>query len=290
MNQVALHSTTSAAARVTLVDGEPMADSLDIAAQFEKRHDHVLRSIDGLLALGQDLGPARFVAATYEVQVLPNSGEQGRGSTRTHRCYRMNEQAFALVVMGFTGAKALRWKVAYSGAFKAMAEEIRRRQAPAFDPNDPASLRAVLLGYTEKLLAAEARAEASEQALVVSEAVIEEQRPKVEAFQAFLDDEGMCNLRTAARAIDAPCMLFIKWMEDRGYVIRENGDLQPSAAMRRDGYLKLRLKPDAVGKLRGQAMVTRGGLEWLRQRWSVGPGKVLALQAALADRQGRLAI
>ncbi|OAS23954.1 phage antirepressor KilAC domain-containing protein [Methylobacterium platani] len=128
------------------------------------------------------------------------------------------------------------------------------------------------------------------QGRIAAEATVKEQRPMVEAFEAFLDDRGMCNLRTAARAIDAPSQLFIDWLKDRRYVIRENGDLPPAAQMRKDGYMKLRAAPDANGKLRNQAMVTRAGLEWLRQRWHVGPGRVLALQAAQAQRQGRLDI
>lgn len=58
----------------------------------------------------------------------------------------------------------------------------------------------------------------------------------------------------------------------------------------RTNGIKLRTGPDANGKLRGQALVTRGGLFWLQQRWHVGPGRVLALQAAQAQRQGRLDI
>ncbi|KQO61757.1 hypothetical protein ASF20_09815 [Methylobacterium sp. Leaf88] len=152
---------------------------------------------------------------------------------------------------------------------------------PAFDPNDPASLRMVLLGYTEQVIALKAENLEIRQELAVA-------APMVDAFHAFLDDDGLCNLRTAARFCEAPGQLFIDWMKDKGYVIRENGDLQPAAAMRRDGYIKLRAKPDANGKLRGQALVTRGGLNWLRQRWVVGPGKVLALQAAVAAKQASL--
>ncbi|WP_279356731.1 phage antirepressor KilAC domain-containing protein [Methylobacterium indicum] len=171
--------------------------------------------------------------------------------------------------------------------------------APPADPSPPPACMSHDRsgGYSEQLIAAKAEVAETRQALVVTEkrvsfaeAVIEEVKPKVDAFHAFLSDDGLCNLRTAARAYDAPSQLFVDWLKDRGYVFREKGDLQPSAGMRRDGYMKLRAGPDAVGKLRNQAMVTRSGLFWLRQRWHVGPGRVLALQAAQAQRQGRLDI
>ncbi|MBE7246986.1 MAG: phage antirepressor KilAC domain-containing protein [Actinomycetospora chiangmaiensis] len=143
---------------------------------------------------------------------------------------------------------------------------------------DPHAVLALVAHHAQGRIVAEQRAEAAE-------AAVEAQRPLVDAYHAFLDDEGLCNLRTAARYCEASSHLFINWLQDKGYVIREDGDLQPSAAMRRDGYMKLRARPNDNGKVRGQAMVTRGDLNWLRQRWAVGPGKVLVLQAAIAAKQ-----
>lgn len=258
MNQAVSISTTTALPVVTLVDGKPVVDSRDVAARFGKRHGDVLRSIDLLLATA----PAceRNFASTSGPTPMPNGG------ARDERFFLVDRDGFALLAMGFTGSKAMAWKLDYIAAFNLMEEELRRRQAPAVDLNDPASLRTLLLGYSEQLIAAKAEVAETRQALVVTEkraafaeAVIEEVKPKVDAFHAFLSDDGLCNLRTAARACDAPSQLFIDWLQDKGYVFRENGDLQPSAAMRRDGYMKLRAGPDAVGKLRNQAMVTRGG-------------------------------
>ena len=138
--------------------------------------------------------------------------------------------------MGFTGERAFQWKLDYIEAFNRMEATLRQPQAQPFDPNDPAALRTLLIGYSERLLLARAETAEVKQELTVVQAVVEEQRPMVDAYLAFLDDDGLCNLRTAARAVDAPCMLFLRWMEERKYVIRENGgELQPAAAMRRDG-------------------------------------------------------
>ena len=280
MHQAAHALTTTTAPRplVSLAAGQPVVDSQDVARQFGRPHKSVLASIDIMLARRPDLLGQKFLPEFAPVAT-------GNGGVREVRSYLLNRDGFSLLVMGFTGERALQWKLDYIEAFNAMEAELRSRQAPAaFDPNDPASLRHLLIGYSEALISARAEVVETRQALVVAETVIEDAKPKIEAYEAFLDDAGLCNLRTAARAVDAPNDLFLDWIKDRRYVIRENGDLQPAAAMRRDGYMKLRLTPDNVGKLRGQAMVTRAGLEWLRQRWAVGPGKVLALQAALADR------
>lgn len=274
---------------LNVFDGEPMADSRDIALRFGKRHDHVLRGIDNLLASGEDLRPARFVEATYEIEVLPNSGEQGRGHIRTHRCIRMNETAFALVVMGFTGPKALRWKVAYSGAFKAMADEIRRRQAPAIDLDDNAVLRRLLLGRIERIEALEAKVEETVHALAIASQVIEQDAPKIEAYETLMHDRGECNLANACRLIGAEQKPFFRWLRDGNYVFDQGDSTLPNAEYRKAGQFRVRLVDLGYGRYREQTLVTRQGLVWLRHRWQAHLLRK-AKEAAAARIQGELGI
>jgi prophage antirepressor-like protein len=124
--------------------------------------------------------------------------------------------------------------------------------------------------------------------LATVEAVVEEQRPMVDAYHAFLDDEGLCCLSTAASAIDAPQSLFFAWMRERGFLFDRDGYPQARADLRKDGYFKLRTVAGEYHRMKGQTMVTRAGLVWLRHRWLAGPGKVLALQAAVAAKQASL--
>ncbi len=281
MSEAAQNRNTSLAPSpvVDVIDGAAVADTRDIAAFFNKSHKAVLVAVRTAVVRRPELLGRKIVPMFDAVEI-------GNGASREVLAYRLDRDAFSLIVMGFTGERAFQWKVDYIEAFNRMEERLRQTQAQPFDPNDPAALRHLLIGYSEQLLLARAETAEVKRELVVVQAVVEEQQPKVDAYHAFLDDEGLCNLRTAARFCDAASQLFIDWMKDKGYVIRENGDLQPSAGMRRDGYMKLRARPDANGKMRGQALVTRAGLGWLRQRWSVGPGKVIALQAAVAARQG----
>lgn len=281
MNQVTLTHTTAVAPVVTLIDGLPWAHTRDIADFFDRSHKAVLVAVKTALARAPEMHGHKIVPMVSDVEV-------GNGATREVDAYRLDRDAFSLIVMGFTGERAFRWKLSYIDAFNRMEAEIRRRDAPDMDDNG--TLRRLLLAKMDKVDELVAVVAEKTTALVLVSAVVEEQRPMVEAYEAFLDDRGLCNLRTAARAIDAPSELFFDWIKDRRYVFRENGDLQPSAVMRKDGYMKLRAERDSVGKFRNQAMVTRSGLAWLRQRWAIGPGKVLALQAQIAERQGRLAV
>lgn len=96
------------------------ADSRMIAEHFEKRHDHVIRDIEttygGLPNFGE-----MFIASTY---VQEQNGQ-------TYRNYQLTRDGFSLLVMGFTGARALEWKLKYIKAFNEMEQRLTRVSIPA---------------------------------------------------------------------------------------------------------------------------------------------------------------
>ena len=103
---------------VYLKNEQALADSMIVAELFGKRHDRVLRAIDNL------------------VESLPKNGEQKMfiqsrrkaDDGRFHRMYLMNRDGFSLLVMGFTGKKALEWKLKYIDAFNQMEKVIMEKQ------------------------------------------------------------------------------------------------------------------------------------------------------------------
>ncbi|MFG6376109.1 MAG: Rha family transcriptional regulator [Desulfovibrio sp.] len=101
-------------ANVTLVNGVPMVSSLDVAEKFEKPHADVLKAIRKLLA---DL-PKEFNEGNFSlVEYVDDKGEK-------RPMYNLTRDAFSLLAMGFTGKKALAWKVKYIEAFNAMEAEL----------------------------------------------------------------------------------------------------------------------------------------------------------------------
>lgn len=94
---------------VEMHDGVPMVSSLQVAEHFGKRHDSVLRSIQTLGA-PEEFTAHNFVGSEYD-------GRNGRNPM-----YWMTKDGFSLLVMGFTGPEAMRWKVAYIEAFNRMAD------------------------------------------------------------------------------------------------------------------------------------------------------------------------
>lgn len=94
-----------------------LASSLDVARSFEKRHADVLRAVVALVKQQSDL------ERNFALQI--DSYEAGKGATRQRHHYEMDRKGFTLLAMGFTGPKALEWKIAYIDAFDRMEAALR---------------------------------------------------------------------------------------------------------------------------------------------------------------------
>ena len=92
-----------------------MTDSKTVAEVFGKRHDHVLRDIENL-DVPEDFRAPNFGESKYKVN-------SGRNTVREHPMYLMTRQGFTILAMGFTGAKAMRWKIKYMEAFEEMSSQ-----------------------------------------------------------------------------------------------------------------------------------------------------------------------
>lgn len=98
---------------VTVVNENVVVSSRDVAEHFGKQHKHVLESIENMKAENSAL-LKMFYPSTYKVD----------GNRKSYPMYLMNRDGFSLLVMGFTGAKALEWKLKYIEAFNAMEKEL----------------------------------------------------------------------------------------------------------------------------------------------------------------------
>lgn len=105
---------------VYLEKEEAVCSSLDVSSCFGKRHDNVLRMIVGLL---KNEETQKMFKKSYYVD-----GQ----NKQQYPMYLMNRDGFSLLVMGFTGKKALDWKLKYINAFNQMEKIIRERQSQSW--------------------------------------------------------------------------------------------------------------------------------------------------------------
>ncbi|MDR1889630.1 MAG: Rha family transcriptional regulator [Zoogloeaceae bacterium] len=110
--------------------------SRKVAEHFHKRHDHVLRDIEKLIAGDTINRPKIGEIDEHDNRLVRQFGESnfGRavyldGRNREQTEYHLTEEGFALLAMGFTGAKALVWKIKFLAAFRQMERDLARRTA-----------------------------------------------------------------------------------------------------------------------------------------------------------------
>ena len=88
----------------------PVTTSRQVAEHFGKRHDNVMRNIDALKTEASSF----FIESSYK-----------DGTGRTLKQYLLTRDGFTLLAMGFTGSKALAFKLQYIEAFNTMESALR---------------------------------------------------------------------------------------------------------------------------------------------------------------------
>lgn len=101
-------------------NGNLVVSSREVAENFDKGHDDVLKSIR---RLEKDVG--EFTEMFYQTEMPDSYG-------RNQKVYLMNRDGFTLLAMSFTGQKALSWKLKYIEAFNKMEERLKN-QTPQID-------------------------------------------------------------------------------------------------------------------------------------------------------------
>ena len=100
---------------VIIQNRQAVTTSLQVAESFEKRHDHVLRDIETILGGLPNSGEApMFYESTYEHSQ----------NKQQYRMFYMNRDGFTLLAMGFTGQKAMQFKLKYIQAFNEMERQL----------------------------------------------------------------------------------------------------------------------------------------------------------------------
>ena len=109
-----------------LHNGRPATTSLEVAKFFDKPHKNVVRDIRNLIANC----PKKFTGLNFELSsYLDNTG-------RSLPMFIIFKDGFTLLVMGYTGPEAMRFKLANIEAFNALEAELQRQREGALPPAD----------------------------------------------------------------------------------------------------------------------------------------------------------
>lgn len=122
------------------IDGELVVTSRQVAEDFGKEHKNVVRAIENLTAQNSAVK-----------NIMIESKFEHRGNEYTE--YLLTRDGFSLLVMGFTGSKALEWKLKYIEAFNQMEQAIKKRHSKPLSAMDQLRLQYQVLGeHEEKII------------------------------------------------------------------------------------------------------------------------------------------
>lgn len=114
---------------VSVSNGKVITTSRKIAEVFEKNHRDVTRTIE-TLEIPQEWRMRNFAQSQIE-RKTPTGG------IAFDKIYIITKDGFTLLAMGFTGKKAMQFKIAYIEAFNAMEAKLRERQSVPVQPELP---------------------------------------------------------------------------------------------------------------------------------------------------------
>ncbi|WP_010489715.1 phage regulatory protein/antirepressor Ant [Lacticaseibacillus zeae] len=216
---------------VIMHNKQAVTTSLRVAEVFGKDHKHVLETISNLAA---EKSAAKFFSeATYD-----NRGKQ-------YPMYYMNRDGFTLLAMGFTGKKALQFKISYINAFNSMETQIKTGYAI------PGS-------YAEALKLAASQAEQ-----------IEYMKPKALFADAVATSHTTILVGDLAKVlkqngVDIGAKRLFAWLREQGYLIKRIGadynsptqramelglfEVKETAISHSDGHVTVQKTPKVTGK------------------------------------------
>lgn len=112
-------------ALVFLENDTPLTTSRIVAEKFGKRHDHVVRDIKTIVEQMASVSDAPKIGGVKMFNQTTYTDKKGE----TRPMYLITKDGFALLAMGFTGKKALQFKLKFIDAFNHMEDALRELTA-----------------------------------------------------------------------------------------------------------------------------------------------------------------
>ena len=144
-----------------------VTDSRKIAKVFGKRTDNVMRDIDNI----------KKDVPNFEEMFFESEAPDSYG--RMQRIYYLNRDGLSLLAMGFTGKKALEWKLKYIEAFN----EMKKQQKTQLTTADLFLQNALLMKQMET------KQQEQQKAIDRQQEILEKQQSELDTLNGVCTDE-----------------------------------------------------------------------------------------------------
>lgn len=220
-----------------------LTNSLLVAHKFGKRHDNVIRAIDNLIKMEGPKLRGLYQSSTYV---------DAQGKDRPLMV--MNKDGFTLLVMGFTGTDAVKFKIDYLEHFNRM-EQALRDQLPAVPKTFSESL----------ILAAKQQEEIEKQ-----QKQLNYQKPIISFVENVFESDEKIDVGQAAKILEMPFgrNTLFKILREQGIFFKDkNEPLQKHVTANRFVVKQEWIERNGhSGLLTTKVLITQKGLAYLNHK------------------------
>ena len=280
-------SITNISDFVEIKDEEVYTTSRIVAEKFGKRHAHIIRDIEATISTIND-------AQVIENKVQPNFGlnENINGLKnqlvkndyfvessyidsigRTLKEYLITEDGLALLVMGFTGADAMRVKLKFIAEFNRMKNIINNPEQVIANCGNAEAITAYAIQMTKigRMMTETAN----------NLCLIEKQRDKAEDEVKTLvhDDENTYTATDIAKDLGfRSAIAFNQWLKDIGFQYKQGKHWVVKAKYAEEGLVNIKLKDTGNGFNVKTMQFTNKGKLWITEKYRETHPKVLEIE------------
>jgi Rha family phage regulatory protein len=223
-------------------DGQLYTDSREVARMIGKRHDHLIRDIDGYAEI---LGQSKdgFAAPKIGVSDFFVKSSYKDGTGRTLPCYLITKKGCEFVANKLTGEKGICFTAIYVNAFHTMEDQISKPQLP----QDYLSALKALVASEEEKQKLTAKAEQNAPKVLFADAV-------ATAKSSILIGDLAKLIRQNGHEIGQKRLF--QWLRDKGYLMGrgESYNLPTQYSMER-GLMEI--KERTINNPDGSSIVTK---------------------------------
>jgi anti-repressor protein len=225
--------------------GEVFTDTQTVALVFGKEHKAVLRDVRNLLKNAEEFGEHNFVPFTY-------MSEQNKELPK----YLLTEDGFTLLVMGYTGANAMKYKIEYIKRFRQMKEELTAKLPKLAQQYLELSENERAIKFFQQRVSLDKHKKALKKA-----------KPKVLFHDNFVAAQGLQTINEVSKVLGSGTVRFYEWLREEGIVQRDN---KPYQQFINAGYFELK---EHYNQRTGYklavttTLVTPKGVSWLAKRY-----------------------
>ena len=198
---------------------QAVTDSLTISHVFNKEHRRVMQDIREL-GCSKEFRQHNFVQSSY-------LNSQNKEMPK----YYMNKKGFTLLVMGYTGKEAMKFKEAYIEEFEKMEEKLKSILTPSYMIDDP-------IQRAEKWIEERKQYQAIETKAAVLEQRVAEYEPKISYLDTILNTKDTVTISQIADDYGMSGQKFNKLLHEIGIQYKLNGQWLLYSKFKGEGYTK----------------------------------------------------